>query len=251
VRVSTILFDLFGTLLFVDGDKLPHAELDGKRVIMTIPGIDELLAQLTPQVSLDRFFECLVEVSVEMGKEKRRTHREIPSVDRFTRTLRALELDGDIDVVAQAMSRRHMGSLAAAVTCPDDRVALLTELADRYRIGLISNFDHGLTARALLAHHGLNELFETIVISDDAGVCKPGAAIFARACTDLGVELGECLYVGDSHDADVHGATGAGLHALWVDSSDDPHAPALGKIGDVRELPGWLEAEVGVEGADG
>jgi hypothetical protein len=31
---------------------------------------------------------------------------------------------------------------------------------------------------------------------------------------------------------------------VWVDASDSVMAPAVGRIADVNELPGWLESRI-------
>lgn len=63
---------------------------------------------------------------------------------------------------------------------------------------------------------GLHEWCDAVVISGEAGVRKPEAAIFARALAALGVRAGAALHVGDNLDADVRGARAAGLRAVWL-----------------------------------
>lgn len=46
---------------------------------------------------------------------------------------------------------------------------------------------------------------------------KPDPRIFQRACEVLGVEPGDGLMVGDSLEADYHGARAAGMRALHLD----------------------------------
>lgn len=243
--IDAILFDLFGTLVAIDGALLPRerfaeGEAEYERVV-TIPALEELLDGLTPRPSRDQVFEALKRVSIAMEKEKKeRGHIELSSRERFRRALCALELEGAIDGLAEEMSERHMASLAAAVVCPRGRRELIDGLRRDYRVGLVSNFDHASTAHAVLARNGLTELLDPIVISDDVGVRKPGSRIFEIACEALGVDPSRCLYVGDSYGPDVEGATGAGLQVVWIDSGDESHAPALGKIADVSELPAWL-----------
>ncbi len=244
-RIDAILFDLFGTLVSIDGALLPRerwteGEAEYARV-STIPALEELLDGLTPRPSRDRFVEALQRVSIAMTAEKKeRGHIELSSRERFQRALHALELEGAIDSLAEEMSERHMASLAAAVVCPGDRREILDRLRGDYRVGLVSNFDHASTAHAVLARNGLTELLDTIVISDDVGVRKPGSRIFEIACEAIAVDPSRCLYVGDSYGPDVEGATGAGLHVVWIDNGNESHGPALGKIADVSELPAWL-----------
>lgn len=82
------------------------------------------------------------------------------------------------------------------------------------KLGIISNWDDRL--RPLLRGLRLYERFDSIVISCEAGVTKPAAAIFARAARELGLPLGSMLHVGDSLEDDVRGALAAGCRALLL-----------------------------------
>ncbi len=84
--------------------------------------------------------------------------------------------------------------------------------------GVISNFDSRLFA--LLDGLGLAHFFDTVVISTQAGAAKPQAAIFIQALAHHGLQPDEALHVGDSYEADVVGAQGAGLTPVLVDRRD-------------------------------
>jgi FMN hydrolase / 5-amino-6-(5-phospho-D-ribitylamino)uracil phosphatase len=49
------------------------------------------------------------------------------------------------------------------------------------------------------------------------GVSKPDRRLFALAAERLGVAMGEMVHVGDSEEADVAGAIGAGAWAIRFD----------------------------------
>lgn len=235
------MFDLFGTLVFFDGSRLPRARIGLVERPVTIADADELLACLSPRPQLEQLYDALRAVSIEFEEESSRSHRERSSRDRFREALRVLAVSGDLDAVAQRLSLRHMSGLAAAVVCPADRRELLAGLRRRYRIALVSNFDHTATAHFLLRREGLSELFDAVVVSDEMGLRKPHPQLFTSACERIGLDPAVCLHIGDSHHADVRGATDAGLDAIWVDSTDAPIEPAVDRISDVRELPDWLE----------
>ena len=245
-RPTAIFFDMFGTLVSIDAERLPRRIVEGREQIATIADLEHLLDRLDPRVSVRDLFTSLERTGAEMEREKlQKGHIELPSRERFRRALEALNLEGPCEEIAITMSERHMESLAAAVVCPPDRRNLLDSLGADYRVGLISNFDHGATARSLLDEHGLAPLLDPIVVSDDVGVRKPGSKIFEIACERMGVTPQECLYVGDSYAADVEGATNAGLDVVWIDEGDEHHRPAIGKTSDVRELPQLLRSSFG------
>ena len=82
------------------------------------------------------------------------------------------------------------------------------------KLGLVSNWDERL--RPLLEELGLAKAFDTIVISSEAGCCKPAPEIFESAAKTLGVPLAATLHVGDSRTEDYDGAVRAGARALLI-----------------------------------
>ncbi len=82
-----------------------------------------------------------------------------------------------------------------------DTHAALTNLAERYQLGIIANQGAGLTDR--LAQHGILDYFELIVSSHDLGIKKPAPEIFEHALTLAGATAAQCVYVGDRCDNDI------------------------------------------------
>ncbi|KAH7339842.1 HAD hydrolase subfamily IA REG-2-like protein [Rhizoctonia solani] len=88
---------------------------------------------------------------------------------------------------------------------------LKTELG--IRSGLVSNCD----ARILCALEDLEIAahLNPVVVSELEQFEKPDARMWQVACQRSGIELGEAVHVGDDFDADVLGATRAGVRAIW------------------------------------
>jgi HAD superfamily hydrolase (TIGR01549 family) len=239
-QLRGILFDLFGTLLYFDGRRLPRPDPDGGFATASVANLEEILSRLEPTIDREGFSRVLSATSRELAREKSRTCREVSSPERFRRAIVAAGLSGDVDRAASEMSAAHMSTLAEAVDYGRDRSCLLQRLQGRFRLGLVSNFDHGPTARRILERAGIAHLFESVVISDDVGVRKPSPRIFRHALDALGTSAADCVFVGDDYEADVGGATGAGLRAVWIDRGDRPGSPAEVKLADVDRLPAWL-----------
>lgn len=64
---------------------------------------------------------------------------------------------------------------------------------------------------------GLEPYFDAVVLSGEAGVHKPDRRVFDLATSRLGVANEDCVFVGDNPDADIAGALGAGMEAVWID----------------------------------
>ena len=67
----------------------------------------------------------------------------------------------------------------------------------------------------LLDHLGMRECFDALAVSGLVGVEKPDAAFFERALEIAEATRDETVHIGDSFYADVQGAWGANLDAIW------------------------------------
>ncbi|PYJ02867.1 MAG: HAD family hydrolase [Verrucomicrobia bacterium] len=117
----------------------------------------------------------------------------------------------------------------------DDVLPTLEAMAARgLKLGVISNWDERL--RPLLRRLKLQQYFEVMVVSCEAGVAKPSPAIFSQAAKKLGVAKEVVLHVGDSPEWDLRGAQAAGLKALLLRRG--ANRASAGEIGSLRELCG-------------
>lgn len=88
-------------------------------------------------------------------------------------------------------------------------------LGERYRLGIISNFDGRL--RPILRDLGIAEFFDPVIISSEVGAEKPDAWIFLRALEHAAVAPEAALHVGDDPVRDWQGAAAVGLHVFRLD----------------------------------
>ncbi len=246
-----LLFDLFATLVDIDPARLPREQVGGRERVQTIRALEEVLAPLRPRPSVETFLTAAWDMAREVSRIKEETLREVSSQQRFLRTLEALELEGPLEELAEELASRHMDGLAGAVVFAPGRLDLLRQLGRSYRVGLVSNFDHGATARRILERTGLAPLLEAVAISDEVGVRKPAAEIFTWVCARLEVEPADALHVGDCPRADVAGAAAAGLQAVWIRGQPPAPPAAVGVIEQVEELPDWLRRRFGQQAGEG
>ena len=66
-----------------------------------------------------------------------------------------------------------------------------------------------------LAASGLRDYFDTIILSEDAGVNKPSPQYFDYAFQRSGAQRATTLMIGDNLQTDIMGAMAAGLDALF------------------------------------
>ncbi len=75
-------------------------------------------------------------------------------------------------------------------------VEVIKSLKRNYKIGLLSNSNTEFI-EGILKDHNLNDLFDSIVISQKVGFIKPQREIFEIALKELNVEASEVLFVDD------------------------------------------------------
>lgn len=92
----------------------------------------------------------------------------------------------------------------------------LTQLAARYRLGIISDvgFSPGRVLKQVLAANELLHLFDSLVFSDEAGRAKPHMEVFERTARSLSAKPDEMAHVGDLERTDIIGAKQAGYRAI-------------------------------------
>lgn len=128
----------------------------------------------------------------------------------------------------------------------DDVPSVLRALAATgVRIGLISNSHRCL--ESFQAHFALEGLISGAVSSAEHGLMKPHPSIFLAAMRLVDVAPADAVMVGDSVRQDVEGALRAGMRAVLLHRSDEPHprssalaAAGVSTISSLRELPSLL-----------
>jgi len=120
---------------------------------------------------------------------------------------------------------------------PDVEPAL-TELRKR-GLGLViaSNWDWSLPE--WVARVGLEPLVDDTASSAVVGAAKPAPDVFREALRLAGVEPEDAVHVGDSLEADVHGARAAGVRAILLQRHGEP-PPGVQAVRSLAELPSLL-----------
>jgi len=93
---------------------------------------------------------------------------------------------------------------------------LLRNITENCKLGLISNFTYTPVIYASLRKMGINQFFNTVVVSEDTGWRKPHNRIFQTALRKLQVKAKETVYIGDSPLEDIEGAKTAGMKTIFV-----------------------------------
>ena len=136
-------------------------------------------------------------------------------------------IEGTLEVFMAA--RNEVNFYPDVLTC-------LERLSQRSPLATITNGNADLTTI------GIAHLFRATVAAHEHGALKPDPELFHLACRKLDCLPEEVVHVGDDPDLDVRAARSAGLHAVWINRSnqqwqgdDEPVA-----ISTLEELEHWI-----------
>lgn len=219
-QYKAILFDLFGTVALWRPERMPRFTWEGKTSPSTMGVLQEELEEHAPDLLFGDFFNAFTAANEELAECRARDMREIPSVQRFELALtKAGLMDSDAtNELAKELSNKHLEKLIGAVEVPSEHTEFLERVYKVYPVALVSNFDHGPTARHIIERDGARPFFHHVVVSDDHGWRKPHAKIFTDTLDLLGVAPQEALFVGDSIEDDILGAKSVGMDIAWVNA---------------------------------
>ena len=116
----------------------------------------------------------------------------------------------------------HMSQLEQVRPYPDVREVLERLRAAGLHLAVATNKPER-SARAILAHLGLDGFFSHVLGDDGARPLKPAPDMLASILADWNLPAGECIHVGDSQ-VDVDFAHAAGLRVVFV-------AGGMGRLG--------------------
>lgn len=171
--------------------------------------------------------------TIEYRYQQHQLGVELNSYDFFNHALGILGHRVDMDITDELEQIVNEEGHIEFVTGLED---ILMVLSDDYKLALLSN--SWLEApRQALRDHGYGRWFDVMICSFDIGVPKPDPRIFEFALDLLGVRAQEAVMVGDSLEADIKGALGAGMRAILVDDGfsvwDGPKIMEFEEIIDV------------------
>ena len=242
---KAVCLDLFGTIVDFDSNRLPEAALEGGPERTTVGVTHAVLFEACPELELERYARAWRSAAERLDEIKTNDLREVSATERCGLVLDDLELGPGIDRrnIAERMADAHMRCLIEATSLPPENEEMVRRLRGRYRLGLISNFDHAPAGWAILKRFGLDRFFDAVVLSDAIGYRKPHPSLFRSALHTLQVEAEETLFVGDTPEADISGPKALGIDAAWIDNGSSVFPEGIpspdyriGRLSDLAQI---------------
>ena len=158
--------------------------------------------------------------------------RDYLIVERFRRPLsegQGLEVTEALCLEMNDIFLDYCASKPGVIEGAHELMAYLKERG--YRMHMTSNGFHEVQYKKLAAC-GLRDYFDTIILSEDAGINKPSPLYFDYAFKVSGAHRDTTLMIGDNLQTDIMGALHAGIDAMlfnrWaVETNDCPQAPTF------------------------
>lgn len=199
-------------------------------------GLKEVLKLLKawfPLKSSTITIETLIKTRNEVSKRengKSMSHAEI-RVESFKKILE--DIGEYTEERLTIMKNTYFETRFRAVEVYSDTVKVIKLLKTKYKVGILSN---GNTYPDKV---GLNGLFDFSLYAEDIGISKPNPQIFLTLLQKIRVKPEELLHVGDSIEYDILPAQKLGIHAIFINRTNDElsHVPdSITVIKNLNEL---------------
>jgi len=195
----------------------------------------------TPQVFYDAYWSANIDLWTRYSRGE--ISRDYLIVERFRRPLSVAQGLEVTETLCLEMSDRFLDFCSSKPGVIEGARDLMDYLKQKgYRMHMCSNGFHEVQYKKLAAC-GFRDYFDTIILSEDAGVNKPSPLYFNYAFKVSCADRETTLMIGDNLQTDIQGALSAGIDALlfnrWqVNVGESAVKPTIvvDKLLDIKKL---------------
>jgi len=211
MAIKAILFDLYGTLIDIETDESMEGIYRTIAHYLTYHGIN-----LHRWEVRDRYYRI-------MKQQKEACGEAYPEIDVEAIWNEFLMQEGIRSSLhrgqqAKVIAHIYRGVSRNRLQLYPDVKRVLDELQKKYRLALISDAQSCYALPEIQAV-GLENYFESIVISSLHGFRKPDARLFQQTLDDMKLGPAEAIWVGNDMFRDIYGAQALGIKSIFIDSN--------------------------------
>lgn len=191
-----------------------------------------------PQVFYDAYWAANIDLWTRYSRGE--ITRDFLIVERFRRPLSTGDGLAVTDDLCLEMSDVFLDYCSSKPGVVEGAHSLMDYLRQRgYRMHMTSNGFHEVQYKKLAAC-GLRDYFDTIILSEDAGVNKPSPQYFDYALKASGASRETTLMIGDNLNTDIVGAHNAGLDTIlfnrWGVEPTDVPTHTVTRLLDIKDI---------------
>jgi len=168
-------------------------------------------------IDVSKFLNCYHPINRKYWEMYR--ENEVSKADlryyRLSDTFKKLNYDINDDIINQ-LAIDYIEHLSDFNHLIPETLTVLELLKSKYKMHIITNGFKEVQKRKL-QKSDLIQYFETVTISEDVGVKKPHKLIFNHALTAANANVESSIMIGDNFNADILGALGVGMKAIYYD----------------------------------
>ncbi len=220
--IKCMFFDFWNTIITFDDEKTVE-KMRWERTNRLKKELDHFGYNFTQE----KVWQTLENVRIECTEIRDNTHKELGAQEVTSLTLKKLEIDNN--ALSLKLAEIYSDSLLSMdlrlQTGASQTLKWLKE--NHFKIGLLSNTEHGTIENILLEKFNIRQYFDSITFSCDLGIRKPEVEIFKHALDSLLMQPDEAMHIGDTPEADILGAKQSGIKAIYLNAKNRPYPDEL------------------------
>ena len=210
MKIKAVLFDMFDTLMMIEHNHQFY-----------VPSLKKMYIVLKNDFlkeDFETFINSYNKARLEIYKKADLNDEEPHFNERISKALHFLgyNLSKDNTIIKDA-TFAFCKEFMKYVRIDKYTKEVLSKLYKKYKLGVVSNFAIPECVIELLRENDIKKYFSVIIVSGDVNKRKPNPEIFNLALNSLKLSESEVLFVGDTLDADIRGAQGAGMKTVFIE----------------------------------
>jgi HAD superfamily hydrolase (TIGR01662 family) len=234
---KAVLFDMFDTLMLIEREHAFYSP--------AVKNMHEYIVQHGITVTFPAFRDAYIKARDAIYEKADPTMEEPHFNHRIANALQTLGFNVNVNSeIVQGATNAFCLAFMRYVRIDENTAETLKKLHGKYKLGVVSNFAIPECVQKLLEQHGLDTLFDVIIVSGAVNKRKPSPEIFKHALDKLQVTAKETVFVGDTVDADIKGAKDAGMKAIYIERRPQKELEQVcpdQTIKNLNELPTAIE----------